>query len=260
MTDNENKDNSPTNELKQLIAESASHTEILEHTKNVLLTLVQYKELRMIYTCAIKEVRTKFEVLNTEFQSQYKRNPINSISTRLKSTDSILHKLDKYKVPLSLDSIEEKVRDFAGVRIICSYIDDIYSIADALLKQDDITLVARKDYIQNPKPNGYRSLHLIVKIPVFFAKEKKIVPVEVQIRTIAMDFWASLEHQIRYKNNLPEQEKISAQLKSCADVIAETDQKMLNLRTQIDLAESFSSDSEDESLLDQLKRLDKPLF
>ncbi len=211
----------------------------------------------MVYTCALKEIRTKLEILNTEFRSQYRRNPINSISTRLKSTDSILHKLEKYKVPITLESIEKYVLDLAGIRIVCSYADDIYKIADSFLKQDDITLVKRKDYIKNPKPNGYHSLHLIVKIPVFFMEKKKLVPVEVQIRTIAMDFWANLEHQNRYKRNIPEQEKINAELKACADVISETDQKMLSLRMQIEAAED--APTEEDALFDKLRRLDTPI-
>ncbi len=251
--DNKMNGNFPPDEFSKFIADSVTPAAFYEHTQN----MVKYKELRMVYTCALKEIRTKFEVLNTEFQSQYKRNPINSISTRLKSTDSTFHKLEKYKVPYTLESIEKNVLDLAGIRIVCSYADDIYKIADAFLKQDDITLIEKKDYIKNPKPNGYHSLHLIVKIPVFFMENKKLVPVEVQIRTIAMDFWASLEHQIRYKRNIPEQEKINAELKECADVISEIDQKMLRLRMQIEAAED--APTEEDALLDQLRRLDAPI-
>ncbi len=251
--DNNPGENFPSDEFTKFIADSVTPATFYEHTQN----MVKYKELRMVYTCALKEIRTKFEVLNTEFQSQYKRNPINSISTRLKSTDSILHKLEKYKVPVTLGSIEKNVLDLAGIRIVCSYADDIYKIADAFLKQDDIILIEKKDYIKNPKPNGYHSLHLIIKIPVFFMEKKKLVPVEVQIRTIAMDFWASLEHQIRYKCNVPEQEKINAELKACADVISEIDQKMLSLRMQIETAEDVPTKEDD--LFDRLRRLDTPI-
>lgn len=257
--DNLHESLSPT-ELTEIIAESATPAEITainEHAKNVVWSMVQYKKLQMIYTCALKEIRTKLEILNTEFQSHYRRNPINSINTRLKSTDSIFHKLEKYKVPVTLESVEEHVLDLAGIRIVCSYTDDIYDIADALLKQDDITLIEKKDYIKNPKPNGYRSLHLIVKIPVFFVEQKKLVPVEVQIRTIAMDFWASLEHQIRYKHNISEQEKINAELKACADIITETDQRMLKLRMQVEVAED--APTEEDALLEQLCHLDAPI-
>ena len=167
---------------------------------------------------------------------------------------SILEKLERHDLPFSLNSIVEHINDVAGIRVICSYIDDIYTIADALLRQDDVTLIDRKDYIANPKPNGYRSLHLIVSIPVFFADQKKEVRVEVQIRTIAMDFWASLEHQLKYKQEIPNQQEIIAQLKECADVINDTDEKMLGLRQQIETA--ADAPSEEEVLFEKLSRLD----
>ena len=179
----------------QLTEEAAE--ELYDRAMKMMRTVVNYKDMQMTYACALKEIKTKFNVLNTEFNIKYKRNPISSISTRLKSTESTLRKLMSRRLPVSLNNIEEHIYDIAGIRVICSYIDDIYLIAEALLKQDDITLIERKDYIKNPKPNGYRSLHLIVRIPVFFAEGKKQVNVEVQIRTIAMDFWASLEHQLK---------------------------------------------------------------
>ena len=157
-------------------------------------------------------------------------------------------------LPVSVNSIEEHIYDIAGIRVICSYIDDIYLIAEALLKQDDITLIERKDYIKNPKPNGYRSLHLIVRIPVFFAEGKKQVNVEVQIRTIAMDFWASLEHQLKYKQSIPDQTDVEARLKNCADIIARTDAEMLELRRQIEKAED--APTEEEQLFERLKKID----
>lgn len=146
---------------------------MFDQTKRVMGTMIDYKELMMMYTCAMKEIQTKFDVLNTEFKVRYQRNPISSVSTRLKRTSSITEKLMKLNKPVTLESIEENIHDVAGIRVICSYIDDIYTIADALLKQDDITLVTRKDYIAEPKPNGYRSLHLIVKVPVFFANQRR---------------------------------------------------------------------------------------
>ena len=150
--------------------------------------------------------------------------------------------------------MEERLNDVAGIRVICSFIDDIYAIADMLLQQDDITLITRKDYIVAPKPNGYRSLHLIVKVPVFFANFRKDMKVEVQIRTIAMDFWASLEHQLKYKQNIPNQQEIVAQLKECADVISQTDQKMIAIRQQIEAASD--APTEDDILLEKLSRFD----
>ncbi len=228
--------------------------EKVNQTKKFMDLLVGYRELMMMYTCAIKEVRTKFEVLDTEFSVRNQRNPISSITTRLKHTNSIMAKLDKYECRFSLENIEKYINDAAGIRVICSYIDDIYQIADSLLAQDDITLVTRKDYIIDPKPNGYRSLHLIVRVPVFFAKYKKDMKVEVQIRTIAMDFWASLEHQLKYKQNISNQQEIVEQLKSCADVIASTDQRMLGIRQQIEAVADAMT--EEDILLEKLSRMD----
>ena len=166
---------------------------------------------------------TNFEILNTEFKIRYQRNPISAVTTRLKRSGSIAEKLSRQNLPFSTESIEAHINDVAGVRVICSYVDDIYRIADALLKQDDVTLVARKDYIASPKPNGYRSLHLIVQVPVFFADQKKNLKVEAQIRTIAMDFWASLEHQLKYKKEIADPEEVIGQLKACAESIHATD-------------------------------------
>ena len=216
--------------------------------------IVGYKELRMMYTCAMKEIQTKFEILNTEFKVRYRRNPIAAISTRLKTTASITEKLARYNCGLSVENIEKYIHDVGGVRVICSYIDDIYLIADALLAQDDITLLRKKDYIAEPKPNGYRSLHLIVTVPVFFADRKIDMKVEVQIRTIAMDFWASLEHQMKYKKEIPEQEAIAEELRLCAETIRLTDERMLGIRQKIEAA----ADTEDEEdlLFEKLSRID----
>ena len=217
--------------------------------------LVSYKELMMMYSCAMKEIQTKFEVLNTEFKVRYRRNPINSISTRLKKTASILEKMARCGSDFSLEALELHVSDIAGVRVVCSYIDDIYMLADALLKQDDITLIAQKDYIASPKENGYRSLHLIVTVPVFFADQKRDMKVEVQIRTIAMDFWASLEHQLKYKQAIPNEAAIIAELKACADVISATDEKMLGIRQEIEVISDRPT--EEDILLEKLSRIDE---
>ena len=222
--------------------------------KQIMEKMVGYKELMMMYACAIKEVRTKFDVLNTEFNARYRRNPISTITTRLKKSSAIADKMIKRNIPFTLKNIDENVHDVAGVRVVCPYIDDIYLIADAFLKQDDITLISKKDYIENPKPNGYRSLHLIVIVPVYFAKQKKDMKVEVQIRTIAMDFWASLEHQMKYKQEIPDQEAISEELKECAQTICETDEKMLGIRKKIEAAADFPSD--DELLFEKFSKLD----
>ena len=179
-------------------------------------------------------MRTKLEVLNDELNIHHKRNPIEFITSRIKRPISIVEKLKRYGVPISVESVEQNLNDVAGVRVICPFIDDIYAVADMLLRQDDITLLKKKDYIQNPKENGYRSLHLIVEIPVFFSNQKRPMRVEVQIRTIAMDFWASLDHQLKYKKELSNAAEIGEELKQCADVIAQTDKKMLEIRQQIE--------------------------
>ena len=222
--------------------------------KEIIGTVVRFQELLLGYTCAMKEVQTKFDVLNTEFNVRNQRNPISSVTTRLKSTASITEKLNRRGLPLTLESIEKNLNDVAGVRVICSYQDDIYRIANALLGQDDVKLVEKKDYIENPKPNGYRSLHLIITVPVFFAQKRRRVKVEVQIRTIAMDFWASLEHHMKYKQELPNQEAIAAELKDIADVIQDTDLRMLRLRKQIE--QTAETPTEEELLLERFSRVD----
>ena len=229
-----------------------------EFAKQLLETAVDYKELRMMYACAIKEVQTKFEVLETEFKVRYQRNPIAAIQTRLKSSSSIVEKMIRKGIPFSLENLETEIHDLAGIRVICSYVDDIYALAEALTSQDDITLVERKDYISSPKPNGYRSLHLIVSVPVFFSQQTRQIRVEVQIRTIAMDFWASLEHQMKYKREIPDQQHIVAQLKSCAEDIARVDQEMMNIRLRLEA--SADEPSEDDLLIARLKKLDTPIL
>lgn len=229
-----------------------------EFAKRMLETAVEYKELRMMYACAIKEVQTKFEVLETEFKVRYQRNPISAIQTRLKSSSSIIEKMIRKGIPFSMENLEEQIQDLAGIRVICSYVDDIYALADALTGQDDITLVEKKDYIKDPKPNGYRSLHLIVSVPVFFSQQKRSLKVEVQIRTIAMDFWASLEHQMKYKREIPDQQHIVARLKSCAEDIARVDQEMMNIRLRLE--DTADEPSEDDLLIARLKKLDTPIL
>lgn len=160
-----------------------------------------YRELMAYYRCAMMEVEAKFKVLSEELSLQSDHNPIETIKTRLKKPESILEKASARNIALNPEDLEQGINDIAGVRVICSFVSDIYMLADALLKQDDITLIRRKDYIQNPKPNGYRSLHLIVEIPIFLHDRKRLMKVEVQLRTIAMDWWASSEHKIRYKRN-----------------------------------------------------------
>ena len=189
----------------------------------------------MDYECAVMEVETRFNILNNRLSIQGEHNPIESIKSRVKSLDSIIRKLDKLRLPIELESIEGNIKDIAGVRVVCSFADDIYQIAENFLAQEDITLIERKDYIKNPKPSGYRSLHLIVKIPIYTENGKKDMFVEVQMRTIAMDFWASLEHKLRYKKNLNPQtaELLAKELEACAEESAKLDEKMLRIRDRI---------------------------
>jgi putative GTP pyrophosphokinase len=189
------------------------------------------------YQCAIMEVETKFKVLDESLSVDLERNPIESIKTRVKSVDSLLRKMRRKNIPLTLDAIEENIKDVAGVRVICSFPDDIYELADAFLSQDDITLIEKKDYIKEPKPSGYRSLHLIVEVPIFLKDEKKNMKVEVQFRTIAMDFWASLEHKLHYKHDLPEERAkvLADELRNCAEQIEMLDLRMQAVRNECNL-------------------------
>lgn len=217
----------------------------------------EFQELMMMYSCAIREMRTKLEVLNDELSVHHQRNPIEFITSRVKKPLSIVEKLHRYGVPVSVESVEKNLNDVAGVRVICSFIDDIYTVADMLLRQDDITLIKKKDYIEHPKENGYRSLHLIIEIPVFFSNQKKNMRVEVQIRTIAMDFWASVDHQLKYKQNIEDVEntdELSAELKECADIIAQTDARMQAIKNKIYPGNAFPKTN-----MDKLKKLTIPL-
>ncbi|MBR5310557.1 MAG: GTP pyrophosphokinase family protein [Oscillospiraceae bacterium] len=190
----------------------------------------EYAKLMAYYRCAIMEVETKFKVLNEEFSLRFDRNPIENVKSRLKRPISIRNKLKKYGYPLTMSNIEEQLHDVAGIRVTCSFPSDVYTIAEAFLNQDDVHLLVMKDYIKNPKPSGYRSLHLIIEIPIFLAKEKRMMKVEIQLRTIAMDCWASLEHQIHYKKDFTFTEEMAKELALCADISAELDRRMEALR------------------------------
>ena len=194
-----------------------------------------YRQMMTYYNCALMEVETKFKVLNEQFSLFYDRNPIESIHTRIKSQSSILKKLQKKNLALTIPNIENNLFDIAGVRVVCSFTEDIYSLANSFLNQDDVRLIEKKDYIKNPKPGGYRSLHLIISVPIFLQNEKRMVTVEVQLRTIAMDFWASLEHKIRYKKNIPEDKALYLQneMLECAEISADLDRRMQNVRDVI---------------------------
>lgn len=190
-------------------------------------------KLMSYYKCAMMEIETKFNVLNVEYSLELDRNPISSIKARLKSFPSIMEKMERRRFPQSLASMEENLNDIAGVRVVCSFVEDVYALSEALLKQDDITLIEKKDYIAHPKPNGYRSLHMIVAIPIFLAYEKRIMKVEIQLRTIAMDFWASLEHQLRYKKDAVFTDSMADELLKCAELSATLDLRMDKLRKNV---------------------------
>lgn len=223
-------------EIKSLVERLKMLLNDANENKKATDTLNSLKQLMTNYSCAIMEVETKFQVLNEWFSLQHERNPIETITSRLKSPESIKDKLERKGFPLTLTSIEENLFDIAGVRVVCSFIDDIYMLADCLLKQDDVTLIAKKDYIKNPKPNGYRSLHLIIAIPIFLQNEKRNVVVEVQLRTIAMEFWAKLEHRLRYKKEISEEilNKTTNSLLECAKVSYQLDEKMQEIRNTIE--------------------------
>ena len=184
-----------------------------------------FSDLRMRYHAAIKEISTKLEVLDNEFSVKYDYNPIHHMQCWLKSIDSIMEKIERKGWPKEIESVY-KITDFAGVRVICNYIDDIYTVEDSLLRQDDIKLLKRKDYIKNPKESGYRSLHLIVEVPIFLSDRTYNMPVEIQIRTIAMDTWASLEHELKYKRKEDMPGYVVQELKNCAKSMAELDATM----------------------------------
>ena len=210
--------------LKRLLSVSNDKTgEWLQKKAEEMRTLMVY------YRCAIMEIETKLKVLNQEFSLKHDRNPISNIKTRLKSYGSIKEKMERRGIVPSPKNIENSINDIAGVRVICTFLDDVYAVAEALLKQDDITLIERKDYIQNPKPNGYRSLHLIIEVPIFLQHEKHLVKVENQLRTIAMDFWASLEHEMRYKKNFEFTDAMAEELLECATLSATLDKRMEKL-------------------------------
>lgn len=206
-----------------------------EFTDFLKMNMQKYQEMICYYQCAIMEVETKFKVLNEQFSLRYDNNPIESIRSRVKSWDSLLEKLRRKNIPLDIDEIQDKINDIAGVRIVCSFPEDIYTLADSFCRQDDVTVVEVKDYCKNPKPNGYRSLHLIISVPIFLESETRNVKVEVQIRTIAMDFWASLEHKLNYKKDIsPEaQADLKAELLECANMSAELDLRMQKIRSNL---------------------------
>ncbi len=197
--------------------------------KEAIDAIHSFRITENLYSSATREITTKLENLNDEFKHVKDRNPIHIIKARVKTPRSILRKLLRRGCELSVESARKNLTDIAGVRVICSYIDDVYLIADLLTSQDDINVIRRSDYIKDPKPNGYRSLHLIVTVPVFLSERTELVSVEIQIRTIAMDLWASLEHELSYKLTSGKTESVTKELKDCADIISNIDLRMQNL-------------------------------
>lgn len=192
-----------------------------------------FETFRHAYRAAIKEVRTKIEILSEDFAVRHDYNPIHHMERRLKSPESIEEKLIRYGKEVSIASAKENIFDIAGIRVVCNFIDDVYAMADMMLEQNDVRLIMKKDYIENPKPNGYRSLHLVIAVPVFLLNGCEYVPVEVQIRTVAMDFWASLEHQLRYKKDKELSPQVHQELKACAEASAILDKRMQLLFDEI---------------------------
>ena len=201
--------------------------------------------LIMKYECAISEVCTKLEVLNKDMALKYQRNPFESIESRLKTPQSIYEKCIRRGYPLTYEGIAENLTDIAGVRVVCAFVDDIYMLSDCLASQDDIRVIKIKDYIKEPKENGYRSLHLIIEIPIFLTDSKEYMKVEVQFRTIAMDFWASVEHSMRYKKKIRNPEAIAEEMRFAAEMINQLDNRMRQIRESIDYEDS----EEDESTI-----------
>ena len=221
--------------LEQSKWDFANQNKVEEFLEMIQKNKRPFDLLMSYYQCAVMEIETKFRVLNQEYSLEYDKNPIEGIKTRIKSYDSIVRKIRRKNIPMSLTAIEENIKDIAGVRVICSFPEDIYELADSFLRQDDIVLIEKKDYIKNPKPSGYRSLHLIVQVPIFLQKNKKMVNVEVQFRTIAMDFWASLEHKLRYKKDIPadQAQQLQEELLACATQSAQLDNRMQEIRNQL---------------------------
>jgi len=196
-------------------------------------TFTDFLELQHLYDSAIEVVKTYLGILHIKFSVKFQRNPIHNIESRLKSPQSIIGKLQKKGLPITTEAARNNLLDMAGIRVTCCYISDIYAIADLLSRRDDFEIIKQKDYIINPKPSGYRSYHMIINVPVHLATKKTYAPVEIQIRTIAMDFWASLEHQLKYKTSNEIPPELSEELRDCADKIAETDIQMQKIFAQL---------------------------
>ena len=213
-----------------------------------------WKEVTLVYNAALRQIQTRMEILNDEFQHVHQYNPIEHIKARIKTPESIVKKLKRHGYASTIDNMVRYVNDIAGIRIICSFTSDIYRIADMIREQRDIKVIAVKDYITFPKASGYKSYHMIVTLPVYLSDRNVDTKVEIQIRTVAMDFWASLEHQLKYKQEVPNQAEIVKSLTVCAEQIASIDEQMWQVRQQIESSEDLPT--EEEILLEKLRKID----
>ena len=204
----------------------------MEYMGSTTSDIDSWKEVQLVYSSALKEIGTKLEILNDEFQHVHKYNPIEHIKSRIKTSDRIVRKLKKHGYASTIENMVRHVNDIAGVRIICSFTTDVYRIAEMLERQRDLNIIYIKDYIKYPKPSGYKSYHMIVSVPIYLSERRVEAKVEIQIRTVAMDFWASLEHKINYKfDNVPDY--IQEELFECAKMVSELDEKMLSLNEEV---------------------------
>lgn len=226
----------PSINLTELKKEFINHLNEIERpqtTEQAMEELFNFVELQHTYASALEEIGTKLKILDDEFQVAYKHNPIHHMEKRVKEFPSVVKKLKRKGFPLNAKSARDNLQDIAGIRVVCNYLEDVYTIEQLLLRQEDIKLLKRKDYINNPKPNGYKSLHLVVSIPVFLAERVEVTPVEIQIRTIGMDMWASLEHKLRYKNTHISTEQYQDKLKECSAEITNVERKMQEMNNEI---------------------------
>ena len=219
-----------------------------QHDEELLIeSAMQMQQMMLLYESGIREIKTKLDILSDESRISGKPSPIDSIKSRIKSPRSIISKLKRRGFPITLQSMIDNLNDIGGIRVICPFIEDIYTVADMLMRQDDLTLIEKKDYIANPKPNGYRSLHLILEVPIFLAERTQPVRIELQIRTMAMDFWASLEHKIYYKFEGNAPDYISRDLRECSGIVSMLDAKMLQLNEAILEAKAAQEEQEGDT-------------
>ena len=229
-------DRKPSIDILDLKESMANRIKEREHFNSLEYfdQLIDFVELNHIYSSALEEVTTKLKILDDEFQVIHKHNPIHHMERRVKGTQSLLSKLERKGLDINVESAKKNILDIAGMRVICNYIEDIYVLESLFLKQEDVKLLKRKDYIEHPKENGYRSLHIVVSIPVFLSERIEHTPVEIQIRTIGMDMWASLEHKMRYKNTKKDTKTYQDALLECARQISDVEDKMQNMHNEIE--------------------------